>query len=373
MSHFPFKVLAVDGAARAGVLHTHHGEVPTPAFMPVGTYGAVKTLTPGELADAGTRILLSNTYHLYLRPGAELVGRLVGLHAVMNWDRPILTDSGGFQIMSLASLARVDDDGVTFRSHLDGSGHRFTPELAVRVQELLGTDIAMCLDELVSPRSDKPTALKAVERTLAWAHRCLRARSSEKMALFGIVQGGVFPDLRAHCAQVLGSAPFDGFAMGGLALGEEPGETWQAVETSLLNLPEARPRYLMGMGTPSDLLDGIQRGVDLFDCVMPTRNARNGTLFTRAGKISIRSASMKEDKSPPDPECSCFTCRNFSRAYLRHLFLTREMLGFRLSTIHNLSYYHQLVSGAREAVFSGSFASYRKEVEGLWVDQESLL
>ena len=231
----------------------------------------------------------------------------------------------------------------------------------------------MCIRDRVSPRSDKPTALKAVERTLAWAHRCLRARSSEKMALFGIVQGGVSPDLRAHCAQVLGSAPFDGFAMGGLALGEEPGETWQAVETSLLNLPEARPRYLMGMGTPSDLLDGIQRGVDLFDCVMPTRNARNGTLFTRAGKISIRSASMKEDKSPPDPECSCFTCRNFSRAYLRHLFLTREMLGFRLSTIHNLSYYHQLVSGAREAVFSGSFASYRKEVEGLWVDQESLL
>jgi len=373
MASFSFEILAADGAARAGVLKTPHGDVPTPAFMPVGTYGAVKTLTPSELVDAGTRILLSNTYHLYLRPGAEVVSRVGGLHRFISWDRPILTDSGGFQIMSLADLARVDDDGVTFRSHLDGSGHRFTPEHAVRVQELLGTDIAMCLDELVSPRSDRATAQSAVARTLSWADRCLRSRSREEMALFGIVQGGVFPDLRTRCAETLAEAPFDGFAVGGLALGEHPDETWQAVEVSIGHLPSAKPHYLMGMGTPSDLLDGIQRGVDLFDCVMPTRNARNGTLFTSTGKISIRSAAMKEDGTPPDPGCTCFTCRNFSRAYLRHLYLTREMLGFRLSTIHNLSYYHQLVSGAREAVLSGSFLSYRKVVERCWEENGQCL
>ncbi len=367
---FNFDLIATDGSARAGVIRTLHGEVPTPVFMPVGTYGAVKTLAPFELTESGTRILLSNTYHLYLRPGAEVVGRMGGLGRFMSWEGPILTDSGGFQIMSLSDLARVDDDGVTFRSHLDGSEHRFTPETAVSVQELLGSDIAMCLDEVVSPRSDLKTAGKAVERTLSWANRCLRARSRREMALFGIVQGGVFPDLRERCAHTLVEAGFDGYAVGGLALGETSEETWEAVEVSVSALPRERPRYLMGMGTPSDLLDGIERGIDMFDCVMPTRNARNGTLFTSEGKLSIRAASMREDGSPPDLQCACYTCRNFSRAYLRHLYLSREMLGFRLSTIHNLSYYHQLVFRARNAVLSGSFPRFRKRVEERWRENE---
>jgi len=366
MTNFQFNIVADDNGARAGVIKTAHGEVPTPVFMPVGTYGAVKTLTPLELAESGTRILLSNTYHLYLRPGAEVVSRMGGLQRFMSWEGPILTDSGGFQIMSLSDLSRVDDDGVTFRSHLDGSEHRFTPETAVLVQELLGSDIAMCLDEVVSPRSDRRTTEKAVKRTISWANRCLRARSGEDMALFGIVQGGVFPDLRTRCAGTLVEAGFDGYAVGGLALGETPDETWEAVEVSVSEIPEDKPRYLMGMGTPSDLLNGIQRGIDMFDCVMPTRNARNGTLFTSGGKLSIRTAAMREDSSPPDPQCECYTCRNFSRAYLRHLYLTREMLGFRLSTIHNLSYYHQLVSGARSAVLSDSFARFRKGIEERW-------
>jgi queuine tRNA-ribosyltransferase len=334
--------------------------------MPVGTYGAVKTLSPPELIEAGSRILLSNTYHLYLRPGAELVQRLGGLHRFIGWDRPILTDSGGFQIASLSDFASVDNEGVTFRSHLDGSEHRFTPENAMHVQELLGSDIAMCLDEVVSPLSDRQTAERAVQRTLKWASRCFLVRSIEDMALFAIVQGGVYTDLRAQCATELVKTGFDGYAVGGLALGEPPDQTWEAVTVTTDILPSERPRYLMGMGTPSDLLDGIHRGIDMFDCVIPTRNARNGTLFTSEGRLSVKTAAMQEDDSPPDPLCECYTCKNFSRAYLRHLYLTREMLGFRLSTIHNLSYYHQLVSEARKAVVSGSFMAFRGRIEELW-------
>ena len=352
--------------ARAGVLTTGHGEVLTPAFMPVGTYGAVKTVTPDELKEAGTQILLSNTYHLYLRPGSGLVKEFGGLHRFMSWDGPILTDSGGFQMMSLSELSTADDEGIHFRSHLDGSRHHLTPELAVSVQEDLGTDIAMCLDEVLAYPVSKEEMERSIERTLSWAERCLEHRTRSATALFAIVQGGVYGDLRSECARSLVEMEFDGYAVGGLALGEPREMTWIAVDSSTAFLPKDQPRYLMGMGTPEDLLDGIERGVDLFDCVMPTRNARNGTLFTGEGKLSIKTASLKNDGNPPDPDCRCYTCRNFSRAYLRHLYVTGEMLGFRLNTIHNLSYYHGLVSGAREAILRGGFQAYSNSVKGGW-------
>ena len=352
--------------ARAGTLTIGHGEVTTPAFMPVGTYGAVKTMTPDELKAAGTQILLSNTYHLYLRPGSGLVKELGGLHSFMSWDGPILTDSGGFQMMSLSELSKADDEGIHFRSHLDGSSHHLTPELAVSIQEELGTDIAMCLDEVLSYPVDREGMEMSIERTIRWARRCREHRTSKSLALFGIVQGGVYEDLRSLCARALVDMAFDGYAVGGLALGEPRDMTWKAVSASTDVLPVTQPRYLMGMGTPEDLLDGIERGVDLFDCVMPTRNARNGTLFTSNGKLSIKTAILKNDPDPPDPACRCYTCRNFSRAYLRHLYVTGEMLGFRLNTIHNLSYYHELVSGAREAILGGRFSAYRSSVEEKW-------
>jgi len=352
--------------ARAGILETSHGSVLTPVFMPVGTYGAVKTVTPSELVAAGSSIILANTYHLYLRPGSELVERLGGLHNFMGWSGPILTDSGGFQIMSLSEMAKVTEEGVVFQSHLDGSRHMITPELCVGIQEQLGSDVAMCLDEVIHPLSDRTAAAKAVERTKKWAGRCRRSLQSDGMALFGIVQGGTHNDLRVESAQGLMDLDFDGYSVGGLALGEPREQTWEIVENTTSVLPVDRPRYLMGMGNPMDLLDGIERGVDMFDCVMPTRNARNGGLFTSQGRISVKVSAMKEDLSPPDPDCSCYTCRHFSRAYLRHLYTTGEMLGFRLCTIHNLSYYHQLVSGARESILTGSFTAYKKLVERDW-------
>jgi len=362
-----FKLEKIDPTgARAGTITTGHGDVRTPVFMPVGTYGAVKTLTPDELIDVGTQILLGNTYHLHLRPGADLIESMGGLHEFMVWDRPILTDSGGFQVMSLSELSRVGDEGVHFRSHLDGSSHMLSPELAVIIQEKLGSDIAMCLDEVVAYPTEKQIMETAVSRTIDWAKRCLDARTSDSMALFGIVQGGVYPDLREHCADELLKLGLDGYAVGGLAIGEPRKDTWKVVELTNSILPPDKPRYLMGMGTPADLLEGINIGVDMFDCVMPTRNARNGTLFTSAGKISIKSAVYSKDQGPLDPECNCYTCRHFTRAYLRHLYNTGEMLGFRLNTIHNLSYYQQLVSGARNAILEGLFASYRAGIEDGW-------
>ncbi len=371
MTNFRFELIATDSAARAGKIVTAHGEVPTPVFMPVGTYGAVKTLTPEELAEGGAKIILSNTYHLYLRPGSDLIRRLGGLHSFMGWKGPILTDSGGFQIVSLTELSKITEEGVTFRSHLDGTSHHLTPELAVKIQEELGSDIAMCLDEVVHPTGDRQTLEAAVDRTLRWAGRCLTARTSERMALFGIVQGGTDLELRVRCAREMTAMGFDGYAVGGLALGEQREQTWEVVQATVEALPSDRPRYLMGMGTPGDLLEGIERGIDMFDCVMPTRNARNGTLFTSRGRLSIKTAALKEDINPLDPSCSCFTCRNFTRAYLRHLYITKEMLGFRLCTIHNLSYYHQLVSGARDAITSGSFAAYKSAAEEGWKSREA--
>ncbi|MEE8319589.1 MAG: tRNA guanosine(34) transglycosylase Tgt [bacterium] len=355
-----------DSGARAGHLDTDHGSINTPAFMPVGTHGVVKTVTPDELREAGVQVVLSNTYHLYLRPGSDLVRKMGGLHKFMGWDGPILTDSGGFQIVSLSELAKVSDEGVEFKSHLDGSRHFLTPELAVKIQEELGADIAMCLDEVVGYPVEKVSMESVVKRTLAWAQRCAQARTNKSMALFGIVQGGVFDDLRTSCAASLVEMDFDGYAVGGLALGEPRDLTWQAVNVAGRALPWEKPRYLMGMGTPDDLLTGINYGMDLFDCVMPTRNARNGTLFTSRGRVSIKIAAHREDQAPVDPECGCYTCRNFSRAYLRHLFVSGEMLGFRLNTIHNISYYTQLVSGARQAIVDGDFEDYLQAARGRW-------
>jgi queuine tRNA-ribosyltransferase len=366
MNNFKFNLQNKDNKARAGTIETPHGTVPTPVFMPVGTYGAVKTLTPAELAEGGAKIILSNTYHLYLRPGSDLIDRLGGLHEFMGWRGPILTDSGGFQIVSLAELSKITEDGVTFRSHLDGSSHHLTPELAIKVQQELRSDIAMCLDEVVDPTSGRAVQEEAVGRTLRWASRCLEARTSGQMALFGIVQGGTHRDLRIWCSEEMSAMGFDGYAIGGLALGEPRDQTWAAVQAAEGVLPADKPRYLMGMGTPGDLLEGIERGVDMFDCVMPTRNARNGTLFTSQGRLSIKIAANKEDTGPADPACSCYTCSNFTRAYLRHLYITKEMLGFRLCTIHNLSYYHQLVSGAREAIVAGTFGVFKAKVENGW-------
>ncbi len=354
-----FRLEGVCGPARAGSFTTPHGEVPTPAFMPVGTRGSVRTLTPDDLRACGSRIILANTYHLFLRPGPDLVERMGGLQRFMAWDGPLLTDSGGFQIVSLSSLAKVDDGGVTFQSHLDGSRHRLTPELAVEVQEKLGSDIAMVLDEVIPFLSGREAMEGAVSRTLAWAERCLAARRKGSMALFGIVQGGQFADLRSSCARALTGMGFDGYAVGGMALGEPKPQTWEALAAAVAELPAGRPRYLMGMGTPADLLEGVARGVDLFDCVMPTRNARNGTLFTSQGRVSIKNAIYRDDPGPLDPDCACPTCRTFSRAYLRHLFLSRELLAFRLNTLHNLFYYHRLLRDARQAILAGTFASFR--------------
>ena len=352
--------------ARAGTLVTDHGTIETPAFMPVGTHGVVKTVTPDELREAGVQVVLSNTYHLYLRPGSDLVRKMGGLHRFMGWDGPILTDSGGFQIVSLSELARVSDEGVEFQSHLDGSRHFLTPELAVKIQEELGADIAMCLDEVVGYPVEKTSMESVVKRTLAWAQRCAQVRTNKNMALFGIVQGGVFDDLRTSCAASLVEMDFDGYAVGGLALGEPRDLTWQAVNAAAQVLPWDKPRYLMGMGTPDDLLTGIDNGMDLFDCVIPTRNARNGTLFTSRGRVSIKIAAHREDPAPVDPGCGCYTCRNFSRAYLRNLFVSGEMLGFRLNTIHNISYYTQLVSSARQAIVDGNFEGFLRATRGCW-------
>ncbi len=354
--------------ARAGTLATDHGTIETPAFMPVGTHGVVKTVTPDELKEAGVQIVLSNTYHLYLRPGSDLVRKMGGLHRFMGWDGPILTDSGGFQIVSLSELANVCDEGVKFQSHLNGSRHFLTPELAIKIQEDLGADIAMCLDEVVGYPTEKKEMDNVVERTLAWARRCVESLTGNGTALFGIIQGGVYEDLRTACAASLVDMGFDGYAVGGLALGEPREMTWQAVEVTAGAIPDEKPRYLMGMGTPDDLLTGISLGMDLFDCVIPTRNARNGTLFTSTGRVSIKAAVHKEDQGPVDTECMCYTCGNFSRAYLRHLFVSGEMLGFRLNTIHNISYYTQLVSGARQTIVDGTFQDFLNDTRNRWDD-----
>ncbi len=346
--------------ARTGRLLTRHGEIKTPVFMPVGTQASVKAISPGELLALGAHIILGNTYHLYLRPGHELIRALGGLHRFMNWHRPILTDSGGFQVYSLAPFRKIYEEGALFRSHIDGSLHKLTPELAIEVQEALGSDIMMALDTCIPyPCPEKETEA-ATDLTTRWAQRCLEARTKPGLLLFGIIQGGMFRHLRIrHTEQLLGLG-FDGYALGGLSVGEPKEILFEMIECSRPLIPDHLPCYVMGVGTPEDMVECVSMGIDMFDCVMPTRNARNGMLFTSFGRIVIKNARFALDESPIDPECTCYTCRNYSRAYLRHLFMARELLSYRLNTIHNLHYYLNLLSEIRSAIERDDFSTFRK-------------
>jgi len=361
-----FELLTTDANARRGRLHTPHGVVETPMFMPVGTQATVKGLTPEQLEQIGTRILLGNTYHLTLRPGDELIAELGGLHRFMNWQGPILTDSGGFQVYSLAQQRRITDHGASFRSHIDGALLELTPERAVAIQENLGSDIAMCLDEC-PPGNTEPAYLRlAVERTIRWAARCQQAHRRPDQALFAIVQGGTDVDLRRYCAEALVAMDFPGYALGGFSVGETPAQMVAALAPSAAMLPVHKPRYLMGVGRPRDLLDGVAAGIDLFDCVMPTRNGRNALAFTDDGVVKLRNAVHRRDPRPLESDCGCYACRHFSRAYLHHLFAADEMLGPTLLSLHNVAYYLRLMSRAREAIEQGQFAAFRAGCLARW-------
>lgn len=361
---FRFELLAEDGAtqARRGRLVTRRGTVETPVFMPVGTQGTVKAMLPEDLLTAGAEIILANTYHLFLRPGHDLIRDLGGLHRFMHWQRPILTDSGGFQVFSLGQLRRISEDGVRFQSHLDGSHQLLTPELSIAVQEALGADIIMAFDECIPYPATREYVVDSTARSGRWARRCREARrQGDGAALFGIVQGGMYPDLRRQSAEELLAIGFEGYALGGLSVGEEAARMYEMMEVALPLLPTRRPRYVMGVGTPENLIEGVARGVDMFDCVMPTRNARNGTLFTSFGKISIKQARYLRDERPIDPACDCYVCQHYSRAYLRHLYQSNEILASMLNTRHNLHYYLNLMAGARAAIEAGCFEAYRRE------------
>jgi queuine tRNA-ribosyltransferase len=364
-SSFRFELISTDGPARRGRFHTAHGSVETPVFMPVGTQATVKAMSPEALLTLDARIILSNTYHLHMRPGEKLIASLGGLHKFMAWDRPILTDSGGYQAFSLARLMKINDNGLLFQSHLDGSRHLLTPEGAVEIQEALGSDIMMCLDECVAYPSPREYIETSVGRTSLWAERCLQARKGTN-ALFGIVQGGVHHDLRERSASEITALPFDGIAIGGLSVGEGHDLMMEVIDVTAPCLPVDKPRYLMGVGTPRDIVEAVARGVDMFDCVLPTRNARNGMLFTRRGKVTIKQARYREDPNPPDPDCGCYTCRNFSLAYLRHLYISREILGSILSTIHNLYFYLELMSDIRHSIEEKNFNDFRKQVKEMY-------
>lgn len=368
--HLPgsFELLCTDGPARSGRLHTAHGPVDTPIFMPVGTVGSVKAIAPDDLHALGAEIILGNTYHLYLRPGDELVARRGGLHAFSTWDKPILTDSGGFQAFSLSELSRFSENGVEFRSHLDGSRHMFTPEKVVSIQRNLGSDIMMVLDECVAYGTSYDYTAKSIGLTTRWALRSREAypKGAGGGMLFAITQGGFFSDLRTESVQQLSGHDFDGFAIGGLSVGEPKDEMYSLLAHTAPLLPPDKPRYLMGVGTPLDIVTGIGHGVDMFDCVLPTRNARNGTLYTSQGKISIKRKEYAEDDGPLDPLCSCYTCRTFSKAYLRHLFHAKELLSFRLNSLHNLTYFLDLVRSARKAIKERRFDSFRSEITALY-------
>lgn len=379
-SGFRFEVIARDGSARRARLMTPHGEIETPTFMPVATFGAVRGISPAELAEAGAQILLSNTYHLHERPGEETIEALGGLHGFTGWSGPWLTDSGGFQVTSLSDRARIDEEGVTFASPLDGRRRQLTPESAIRIQEALGSDIAMVLDECIpiagpsngndptasrQRRTDDRDLERAMDRTLRWAERAQRARRRRDQAVFGITQGGASEVLRRRSAEATARLDFDGFAHGGLGLGESRDERRAAVASANEALPHDRPRYLMGLGRPLDLLDGVAAGVDLFDCVVPTRNGRHGLLFTSQGTLHLRNAVFERDEAPLDPECRCPACRQHSRAYLRHLIRSGESLGMRLTALHNLTYYLNLLTECRDAIENGGFSSLHARIEAL--------
>ena len=336
--------------ARVGEIKTPHGNFQTPVFMPVGTQGSVKAVSPQDLDDASVKIILANTYHLYLRPGHKVIERLGGLHQFMNWSGPILTDSGGFQVYSLSNLRTISEDGVTFRSHLDGSRHFIGPEEAIKIQKSLGGDIIMALDECAPFPCDYKYVLNSVKLTSQWARRCLECKDGKGQSLFGIVQGGMYSDLREMSAKELVEMDFDGYALGGLSVGENREARLQIINETRTFLPDEKPVYLMGVGAPVDLVEAVMSGVDMFDCVMPTRNARNGTLFTTKGRLTIKNARYVDDIKPIDENCQCYTCSNFSRAYLRHLFMSKEILAYRLNTIHNIYYYTHLMAEIRNAV-----------------------
>ncbi len=356
--NFRFEILDEDRASRArvGRLITPHGTVETPAFMPVGSQASVKAISPHELLETGSQMVLANAYHLFLRPGHELIARLGGLHEFMGWPGPLLTDSGGFQVFSLAELASVREEGVSFRSHLDGRPVTLTPERSVEIQQALGADIIMTLDEPLAYPVSYGRARASTTLTSSWARRCQEAHGRPDQALFGIVQGATFKDLRERSAREISGLGFPGYAIGGLSLGEQKEVTFEMVALTVDSLPSEAPRYLMGLGTPEDIFLAVRLGVDLFDCVLPTRGARNGSLFTEGGKVTIKNARHKEDESPLDPECHCYSCRHFSRAYLRHLFLSKELLGLRLNTLHNLTFYQRLMKDIREAIAGGRLA-----------------
>jgi queuine tRNA-ribosyltransferase len=358
---------AQDGAARAGVLHTAHGEVPTPVFMPVGTAGTVKAMTADAVRATGARMVLGNTYHLMLRPGAERIARLGGLHRFMDWHGPILTDSGGFQVMSLSSLRKMDADGVTFQSHVDGSRHRLTPERSMEIQHLLGADVTMCFDECTPFPATHEQAATSMRLSMRWAARSRAAFVPRPgHGLFGIVQGSVFPDLRAESVTALTNIGFEGYAVGGLAVGEGQEAMFTTLECTTPLLPTDKPRYLMGVGTPSDLIGAVRRGIDMFDCVMPTRSGRTGRAYTRGGVINIRNARHAEDNRPLDPACACPACRGHSRAYLHHLFKANEMLGPMLLTWHNIQYYQDLMAELRAGILAGDLAGTAARIEAGW-------
>jgi queuine tRNA-ribosyltransferase len=363
-----FTIHGTDGESRAGELVTAHGVIETPIFMPVGTQGTVKSLSPQDLHDFRAQIILGNTYHLYIRPGDEMIARRGGLHKFMNWDGPILTDSGGFQVFSLSALRKLSADGVEFSSHLDGSKHFFSPEKAISIQNNLGSDIMMVLDECVPYGADYDYTNKSLATTTAWAKRCreYHAPGTNGQLMFGIVQGGFDKDLREKSMAQLTEIPFEGFALGGLSVGESKPEMMDILYHCGPIMPAAKPRYLMGVGTPMDILNGINAGIDMFDCVLPTRNARNGTLFTSQGKVNIKRAEYEEDDSPLDPNCSCYTCRTFTKAYLRHLYKAGEILSYRLNTLHNLTFYLDLVRGARKAILAGTFQDYKAKFEEIY-------
>jgi len=356
-----FNLISTCESARAGELTTPHGVVPTPVFLPVGSQATVKTLTPEEIKDLGFGMVLANNYHLYLRPGLDVIEKMGGLHKFMGWNGALLTDSGGYQIFSLAPLCRISDDGVTFRSHIDGSEHFMTPELAVQYQEVLGADVIMVLDECPAYGDSPEKVRRATARTHQWAKRCQQAQKRPDQALYAIVQGGISPELRHQSAEYLTALDFTGYAIGGLSIGEPKEATLAMIEETVVFLPESKPRYLMGVGSPEDIVEGVARGIDVFDCALPTRVARNGALFTSHGRRNIRNAAFSKMDKPVDPDCDCYTCRNFSAAYLSHLFRSGELLGLRLATIHNLRFMSNLIQKIRSAIVDGTFSTFRKD------------
>ena len=360
-----FRVLyeCSETGARIGELKTPHGVIQTPVFMPVGTQATVKTMTPEELKEVGAQIVLSNTYHLYIRPGHKLIEQVGGLHKFMNWDKPILTDSGGFQVFSLSKLREITDNGIIFRSHLDGSKHNFTPEKVIDIQNSLGSDIMMCLDECVPYPCDYQEALGSVNRTTSWASRCKEHhQNNDKQLLFGIIQGSIYKDLREKSAKEILNLGFPGYAIGGLSVGEPKDIMCEVLDYVVPFIPREKPRYLMGVGSPDYLVEGVIRGVDMFDCVLQTRVARNGTVFTSQGKLVVRNAKYKKDLLPLDPECDCYVCQNYTRAYIRHLFNAREILGLRLATYHNLHFTIKLMEEIKKAIKDNTLIELRNRI-----------